>query len=103
MAYRPDRFLLLLSLLPGPAVVVYIAAWLVLPDQRNGIALESFLAKRSSRPNGGDRPQTTGSWPLLFSAGAHLRKTLTSRRLPLPRRRVRTGPVTVCVLPHTGH
>ncbi len=28
----------------------YLAAWLLLPDQRNAIALESFLAKRSTRP-----------------------------------------------------
>ncbi len=41
---------LLLSLLPGPAFVLYIAAWLLLPDQRNVIILESFLSKRSSRP-----------------------------------------------------
>jgi phage shock protein PspC (stress-responsive transcriptional regulator) len=41
---------LLLSLLPGPAFVVYIVAWLLLPDQRNAIVLESFLSKRSSRP-----------------------------------------------------
>ena len=41
---------LLLSLLPGPAFVFYIAAWLLLPDQRNVIILESFLAKRSPRP-----------------------------------------------------
>ena len=41
---------LLLSLLPGPAFVAYIVAWLLLPDQRNAIVLESFLSKRSSRP-----------------------------------------------------
>ena len=41
---------LLLSLLPGPAFVVYIVAWLLLPDQRNAIILENFLSKRSSRP-----------------------------------------------------
>jgi phage shock protein C len=41
---------LLLSLLPGPAFVVYGAAWLLLPDQRNAIVLQSFLSKRSSRP-----------------------------------------------------
>ncbi|GAA2128003.1 MULTISPECIES: PspC domain-containing protein [Arthrobacter] len=40
---------LLVSLLPGPAFVVYLAAWLLLPDQRNAIILETFLAKRSSR------------------------------------------------------
>jgi phage shock protein PspC (stress-responsive transcriptional regulator) len=41
---------LLLSLLPGPAFVAYLAAWLLLPDQRNAIVLEGFLSKRSSRP-----------------------------------------------------
>ncbi len=30
---------LLLSLLPGPAFVFYLAAWLILPDQRNAIIL----------------------------------------------------------------
>jgi phage shock protein C len=40
---------LLLCLLPGPAFVLYLAAWLVLPDQRNAIALQSFLDKRSNR------------------------------------------------------
>jgi phage shock protein PspC (stress-responsive transcriptional regulator) len=38
---------LLLSLLPGPAFVFYLAAWLLLPDQRNAIVLESFLRNRS--------------------------------------------------------
>ena len=37
---------LLFCLLPGPAVVFYLLAWLVLPNQNNGIALESFLEKR---------------------------------------------------------
>jgi phage shock protein PspC (stress-responsive transcriptional regulator) len=41
---------LLFALLPGPAFVFYLAAWLVLPDQRNAIALESFLDRRASRP-----------------------------------------------------
>ena len=41
---------LLFGLLPGPAFVLYLAAWLILPDQRNAIALESFLAKRPDRP-----------------------------------------------------
>jgi phage shock protein C len=49
VAYVRIAFLLL-GLLPGPAVVVYLAAWLLLPDQRNAIALESFLEKRSNRP-----------------------------------------------------
>ncbi|MCU1531275.1 MAG: phage shock protein PspC [Arthrobacter sp.] len=41
---------LLLSLLPGPALVFYLVAWLLLPDQRNAIILESFLRNRSIRP-----------------------------------------------------
>jgi phage shock protein PspC (stress-responsive transcriptional regulator) len=49
VAYVRIAFLLL-SLLPGPAFVAYLAAWLLLPDQRNAIALESFLQKRSNRP-----------------------------------------------------
>ena len=38
---------LLFCLLPGPAVVVYILGWLILPDQNNKIALESFISQRS--------------------------------------------------------
>jgi phage shock protein PspC (stress-responsive transcriptional regulator) len=38
---------LLLALLPGPAFVFYLAAWLVLPDQRNAILLQTFLQNRS--------------------------------------------------------
>jgi phage shock protein C len=49
VAYVRIAFLLL-SLLPGPAFVLYLAAWLLLPDQRNAIILESFLEKRSNRP-----------------------------------------------------
>ena len=41
---------LLFALIPGPAFVLYLAAWLLLPDQRNAIILESFLQQRSSRP-----------------------------------------------------
>jgi phage shock protein C len=41
---------LLFALLPGPAFVFYLAAWLILPDQRNAIVLESFLDKRSNQP-----------------------------------------------------
>jgi phage shock protein C len=41
---------LLFALLPGPAFVFYLAAWLILPDQRNAIILESFLRQRSGRP-----------------------------------------------------
>jgi phage shock protein C len=40
---------LLFCLLPGPAVVFYLAAWLVLPNQNGTIALESFLEKRANR------------------------------------------------------
>ena len=42
--------LLLVALLPGPAFVFYLVAWLLLPDQRNAIVLESWLAKGSIRP-----------------------------------------------------
>lgn len=38
---------LLFCLLPGPALLIYLVAWLLLPDQTGTIALESFLAKRS--------------------------------------------------------
>ena len=38
---------LVFCLLPGPALVLYIAAWLVLPDQRNSIPLQNFLDRRS--------------------------------------------------------
>ena len=41
---------LLFALLPGPAFVLYLAAWLLLPDQRNAVVLETFLAKHSNRP-----------------------------------------------------
>jgi phage shock protein PspC (stress-responsive transcriptional regulator) len=40
---------LLLALLPGPAFIFYLAAWLILPDQRNAIVLQSFLDNRSRR------------------------------------------------------
>ncbi|CAI3802233.1 PspC domain-containing protein [Pseudarthrobacter sp. MM222] len=40
---------LLLALLPGPAFVFYLAAWLIVPDQRNAIVLQSFLENRSRR------------------------------------------------------
>ena len=40
---------LLLALLPGPAFVFYLAAWLILPDQRNAIVLQSLLESRSRR------------------------------------------------------
>jgi phage shock protein C len=41
---------LLLALLPGPAFVFYLAAWLILPDQRNTIVLQSLLENRQHRP-----------------------------------------------------
>ena len=45
---------LLLRLLPGPAFVFYLAAWLLLPDQRNAIVLETLpreaLLPALSRP-----------------------------------------------------
>jgi phage shock protein PspC (stress-responsive transcriptional regulator) len=42
---------LLFCLLPGPAIIFYILAWLILPDQKNGIALEKFLDRRAiNRP-----------------------------------------------------
>lgn len=40
---------LLFALLPGPAFVLYLAAWLILPDQRNAIVLQSLLERRSLR------------------------------------------------------
>ncbi|MDQ0030945.1 PspC domain-containing protein [Arthrobacter bambusae] len=38
---------LIFCLLPGPAVLIYVAAWLLLPNQSGAIALESFLTQRS--------------------------------------------------------
>jgi phage shock protein C len=38
---------LVFCLLPGPAVVIYLAAWLVLPDQRNSIPLQNILDRRA--------------------------------------------------------
>ena len=38
---------LLFCLLPGPAAVVYILGWLILPDQNDKVALESFMSRRS--------------------------------------------------------
>ncbi|QDW30591.1 PspC domain-containing protein [Arthrobacter sp. KBS0702] len=49
VAYVRIAFLLF-ALLPGPAFVFYLAAWLVLPDQRNVIVLESFLERRAGQP-----------------------------------------------------
>ena len=41
---------LLFALLPGPAVVIYLVAWLLLPDRRDAIILESFIRNRPNRP-----------------------------------------------------
>ncbi|MDJ0456040.1 PspC domain-containing protein [Pseudarthrobacter phenanthrenivorans] len=42
---------LLFALLPGPAFVFYLLAWVILPDQRNDIVLQTFLDRRSiNRP-----------------------------------------------------
>ena len=42
---------LVFCLLPGPAVIFYLLAWVVLPDQRNVIPLQTFLDRRSlNRP-----------------------------------------------------
>ncbi|GGH92945.1 PspC domain-containing protein [Arthrobacter liuii] len=38
---------LLFALLPGPAFVFYVLAWVILPDQRNEIPLQAFLDRRS--------------------------------------------------------
>lgn len=38
---------LVFSLLPGPAFVFYVIAWVIIPDQRNTILLQSFLDRRS--------------------------------------------------------
>ncbi|MET3809452.1 PspC domain-containing protein [Arthrobacter sp. UYEF3] len=49
VAYVRIAFLLF-ALLPGPAFVFYLAAWLLLPDQRTAIIAESLLARRAGRP-----------------------------------------------------
>ncbi|MFD5276533.1 PspC domain-containing protein [Pseudarthrobacter sp. NPDC058362] len=46
VAYVRIAFLVL-SLLPGPAWVFYVIAWVIIPDQRNTILLQSFLERRS--------------------------------------------------------
>ena len=38
---------LIFCLLPGPAIGIYVVAWLLLPNQNGTIALESFLNQRS--------------------------------------------------------
>ena len=86
---------LLLACFPGPAFVFYLAAWLILPDQRNAIVLESFLdealAPALTRPlRPASRPQPPPGPP-------------APRRVPLPNRRGHFAAVTVCVLPHIRH
>ncbi|UUL77572.1 PspC domain-containing protein [Pseudarthrobacter sp. Fe7] len=50
VAYVRIAFLLF-CLLPGPAVVFYLLAWIIIPDQRNEILLQTFLDRRSlNRP-----------------------------------------------------
>ena len=50
VAYVRIAFLLF-ALLPGPALIFYLLAWVVLPDQRNVIPLQTFLDRRSlNRP-----------------------------------------------------
>jgi phage shock protein C len=50
VAYVRIAFLLF-ALLPGPALIFYLLAWVVLPDQRNAIPLQTFLDRRSlNRP-----------------------------------------------------
>lgn len=47
VAYVRIAFLLF-CLLPGPAIIFYLAAWVILPDARsNRIILQSFLDQRS--------------------------------------------------------
>jgi len=50
VAYVRIAFLLF-CLLPGPAVIFYLLAWIIIPDQRNEILLQTFLDRRSlNRP-----------------------------------------------------
>ena len=66
---------LLFALLPGPAFVLYLAAWLILPDQQNAIALESFLAKRQNPP----KLPSQREWPDEVPRGRSART-----KVPLP-------------------
>ena len=85
---------LLFALLPGPAFVLYLAAWLILPDQQNAIALESFLAKRSE-------PAVT---PLPEGRGPRVPRGRSARTASAPAaRQGHFAVVTVCVLPHMRH
>lgn len=40
---------LLFSLLPGPATVIYVLAWLLLPAQNGRIPLQDFLENREKK------------------------------------------------------
>jgi phage shock protein PspC (stress-responsive transcriptional regulator) len=43
---------LILCLLPGPAVLVYLAAWILIPDQNGQIILENWLRPKNLGPGG---------------------------------------------------
>lgn len=43
---------LVLCLLPGPAVLAYIVAWVLLPDQDNRIILEGWIRPKGVGPTG---------------------------------------------------
>lgn len=47
---------LILCLLPGPAVLVYIAAWILVPDQDGRIILEDWLRPKGIGPGGPGGP-----------------------------------------------
>jgi phage shock protein PspC (stress-responsive transcriptional regulator) len=42
----------ILCLLPGPAVLVYLAAWIVIPDQDGRIILEEWVRPKGVGPGG---------------------------------------------------
>lgn len=44
---------LVLCLLPGPAVLVYLAAWILIPDQSGRIILEEWVRPKSIGPGAG--------------------------------------------------
>jgi phage shock protein PspC (stress-responsive transcriptional regulator) len=56
----------ILCLLPGPAVLVYLAAWIVIPDQGGRIILEEWLRPKSVGPGG---PGGPGGGPVGPGAG----------------------------------
>lgn len=43
---------LILCLLPGPAILVYIAAWILIPDQDGRIILEGWVRPKGIGPGG---------------------------------------------------